>query len=228
MIRLKRLAVAGVILAAVTGAILMASSLLFTAVMEFGMCVNEVVATVSSPDRRHRAVVFQRDCGATTDFSTQVTLDPLIASRPIGGGNVWIADADHDVAPRAKWGGPDVRLEWTSPSSLRLLYHPKARIFLAETRVAGVEIVYGYLGEDNRIPNKRLERPSTSARGDVAGSQVRTTVVPLRYSTAETTELRSSSRHNVERQGRNSHFVGSRWRHKRSTRPMWPDPARAA
>jgi hypothetical protein len=149
MIRLKRLAVAGVILAAVVGAILGASSLLFAIVMEFGMCVNEVVATVSSPDRQHRAVVFQRDCGAPTDFSTQVTLDPLMASRPIGVGNVWIADADHDVAPRAKWGGPDVRLEWTSPSSLRLLHHPRARIFLAETMVAGAQIVYGYLGEDN-------------------------------------------------------------------------------
>jgi hypothetical protein len=38
------------------------------------MCGNYVVAEKISPDGRRKVVVFQRDCGATTGFSTQVSL----------------------------------------------------------------------------------------------------------------------------------------------------------
>jgi len=146
-------------------AVLLASiALLLVAFLEFGMCVNEVVSTVPSPDRRHHAVIFQRDCGATTDFSTQVTLDPLFLSRPLGVGNVWIADAGRDEAPRAQWGGPEVSIAWTSPTNLRLLHHPRARIFRAEPTVGNIEIAYGYLEEKTQTPNKALERTGYAGR----------------------------------------------------------------
>jgi hypothetical protein len=118
--------------------------------VEFGLCRNTVVATIASPDRRHRAVVFERNCGATTDFSTQVTLDPLLSMHPFGGGNLWIADADHGAAPSASWGGPDVKIEWTSPTTLRLLRHRKVREFRAETSVHGVTITYDFLPDEGR------------------------------------------------------------------------------
>src|SRR6266850_1835584 len=114
---LKRVGIAGTVLAAIV-------FLLFV-LDEFGMCGVDVVDTIPSPDQRHRVVIYQHDCGATTDFSTQVTLDPLFAARPIAGGNIWSADADHGAAPRAKWGGPDVHIQWTSATTVRLLHHPR-------------------------------------------------------------------------------------------------------
>ena len=130
------------------GAVVLASAALSVFVLdEFGMCGVDIVDIVPSPDRQQRVVVYQHDCGATTDFSTQVTLNPLLASRPIGGGNIWSADADHDAAPRTRWGGPDVRIEWTSSTTLRLLHHPRVRVFRAERSVGGVSITYGLLGE---------------------------------------------------------------------------------
>lgn len=156
MTTLKRVGIAIVVLAA--------AALSLFAVDEFGSCGSEVVDTVLSPDRRHQVVVYEHDCGATTDFSTQVTLDPLFAARPIGGGNIWSADADHGVAPRAKWGGPDVRIEWTSSTTLRLLHHPRARVFRAEKRVGEVEIAYGHLSEDKGTPNRPLERAGSAGR----------------------------------------------------------------
>lgn len=38
------------------------------------MCENEVFKKTYSPNQELKAVVFQRSCGATTDFNTQVSL----------------------------------------------------------------------------------------------------------------------------------------------------------
>ena len=39
-----------------------------------GMCGNEVFQEVYSQDKQYKVVVFERDCGATTAFSTQISL----------------------------------------------------------------------------------------------------------------------------------------------------------
>jgi len=36
-------------------------------------CGNDVLTDLPSPDGKYKVVVFQRDCGATTGFSTQTT-----------------------------------------------------------------------------------------------------------------------------------------------------------
>jgi hypothetical protein len=38
------------------------------------VCGNEVYSQVLSPDGKHKAIVFQRDCGATIGFSTQISI----------------------------------------------------------------------------------------------------------------------------------------------------------
>jgi hypothetical protein len=104
-------------------------------------CSNDIVRRVAAPGGEHDAVVFQRDCGATTGFSTQVSI--VGAGRmPTGGGNVFIADDDHGAAPAAPWGGPDVTLSWTRPDSLLVRYDARARLFLREARVGAVRIEY--------------------------------------------------------------------------------------
>ncbi len=39
-----------------------------------GACGNEILKEVRSPTGKMKGVVFQRDCGATTGFSTQVSV----------------------------------------------------------------------------------------------------------------------------------------------------------
>ncbi len=56
------------------------------------LCANEVYAEVLSPDKTHRAVVFQRDCGATTGFSTHISVLGLGEELANESGNVFIAD----------------------------------------------------------------------------------------------------------------------------------------
>lgn len=53
-------------------------------------CANEVVERLPSPDGTWEAVVFTRNCGATTDYSTQVSILPaggVPSDRP---GNTYI------------------------------------------------------------------------------------------------------------------------------------------
>lgn len=68
------------------------------------MCGNEVHSEVLSPDREHKVVVFQRDCGATTSFSTQISIIDSDDELENDSGNIYIIDGHpKDVSPRARW-----------------------------------------------------------------------------------------------------------------------------
>ena len=107
-----------------------------------GLCGNSEVARYGSPDGRSTVIVFQRDCGATTGFSTQASLvdagDPL----PESSGDLFIADTDHGAAPAAGWGGPELEVVWQGPRELLLRYDSRARVFRTESRVKGVDVRY--------------------------------------------------------------------------------------
>lgn len=109
------------------------------------MCSNTVVARSLSPDGDHVAVVFQRDCGATTGFSTQISILDA-GERLSGGGNTFRADDDHGAAAVGGWGGPLAQSKWLSPHHLLISYAAKSRIFAQEARTAGVTISYRTIG----------------------------------------------------------------------------------
>ena len=102
----------------------------------FDPCGNDEVVRVPSPDVKFEAVIFQRDCGATTDFSTQISVLPKGTSLPKAGGNVYIGDSDHGAAPTAKWSGPPVDVKWSANRQLTVVTHPAARIFRTEANVS--------------------------------------------------------------------------------------------
>lgn len=107
-----------------------------------GMCTNEVLNTIRSPDETLKVVVFQRDCGATTGFSTQVSLLRQKDGLPNSPGNLFVADTDRGNAPSGPGGGPEARISWANSRSLLISYHKKARIFQANTDVLGVSVSY--------------------------------------------------------------------------------------
>ena len=107
------------------------------------MCANEDIAEVASPNAQLKAIVFQRDCGATTGFSTQVAVLPAGASLQNEPGNVFVADTNHGAAPSGRGGGPEVAVHWRSDDALQIAHHPNARVFLAEHRIGDVRVDYG-------------------------------------------------------------------------------------
>jgi hypothetical protein len=105
-------------------------------------CANEILETVLSPDGNWQAVIFRRDCGATTGYSTQVSIISAKAKLPNKGGNVFVADTDHGKAPEQESGGPKVKAEWLDNKNIRISHHTDARVFLAEKKQSGVLINY--------------------------------------------------------------------------------------
>jgi hypothetical protein len=105
-------------------------------------CKNAVQSTVLSPNGTQAAIVFERNCGATTGFSAQVSVVPASNRKLDGGGNALVADTDRGAAPSASYGGPEIRLKWLSESSLSIEHHSKVRLFKSESKVGSVVITY--------------------------------------------------------------------------------------
>lgn len=105
-----------------------------------GGCGNTVLADSVSPDGRSGAVIFQRDCGATTGYSTQISV-VRAGARPTGAGNAYVADGNHGAAV-ASHGGPWVETRWIDASHLLVRYDAQSRIFKQEREIAGVQITY--------------------------------------------------------------------------------------
>lgn len=99
-------------------------------------CQNRTVSRAEAPSGGLKAVLFQRDCGATTGFSSQVSVTDA-DDVPTGGGNVFVADTDQGTASATTWGGPWVEMRWLSPGNLLIRYDARARVFTQNESVAG-------------------------------------------------------------------------------------------
>ena len=125
--------------------LILAVSFVCVAAAGCDLCGNEVLGRVIAPSGEMSAVIFQRSCGATTPFSTQVSL-LAVDEQPNGMGNVFRADTDNGKAPTGPGRSPEVAVRWIDAKTLEIRHHPKARIFAAEERVGSIRIVYGELG----------------------------------------------------------------------------------
>lgn len=88
--------------------------------------MNEVRQEVRSPDGRTKAVLFTRNCGATTGFNTQISL--LAAGNQPG--NAFIIDQG------------EANIIWDKHGTLLVTFDPGARIFRRESTVHGVTLKY--------------------------------------------------------------------------------------
>lgn len=90
--------------------------------------------------------MFQRDCGATTGFSTQVSI--LETGEALtGGGNTFRADDDHGAAKVAPWGGSWAEMKWLASDRLLIRYAANSRLFDKDESVSGVTVSYQAVGK---------------------------------------------------------------------------------
>lgn len=136
-----------VLLFGVLGVVAAAGLYAFYGTMLGGLCASTVIQTSPSPDKQHDAVLYELNCGATTTFSTQVSL--VGHGEAIGreAGNLFTADDNHHQAPL----GPDnvvgVQLWWLALDSLEVAYDPRARVFQRADRSGRVRVVYRPLSQ---------------------------------------------------------------------------------
>lgn len=105
------------------------------------LCSNQAVRRVDSPDGRHSAILLERDCGATTSFSTQISV-AQVGEQPSGRGNVFIADDNHGAAVTGHWGGPWAEVKWLAPNHILVRYAAKSRIFRQTEKIDGIVVSY--------------------------------------------------------------------------------------
>ncbi|MDO9316501.1 MAG: hypothetical protein Q7T97_18360 [Burkholderiaceae bacterium] len=106
------------------------------------LCGNRIVSEVIAPNKRLKATVFRRDCGATDGFSTQVSVISAFDQLPNKSGNAFSADTNHGAAPQAEADGPIVQVEWQSDNALVIRHHPAARVFTQRKEVDEVQLSY--------------------------------------------------------------------------------------
>lgn len=95
-------------------------------------CANEISQTVLSPSGQFAAVVFNRNCGATTGFNTQVSI-VTSGTVPGEGGNVFIAN-----------GSIGLSLQWRGDAELRIAGMGRAAALKREAEASGVKVVYAF------------------------------------------------------------------------------------
>jgi hypothetical protein len=104
-------------------------------------CDNAVLSDLASPDGRRHAVVFSRSCGATTDFSTQVSIVSNVRSLE-GSGNVFVAETHDEKAPGGPGGGPVVVARWLDARTLEIRYDDRARVFQRSASRDDIDVRY--------------------------------------------------------------------------------------
>jgi len=107
-----------------------------------GGCENEIVSEIPNPDKTLKVVIFQRSCGATTGFSTQISVLQISKSLPDDSGNIFVADTNNGRARSAAWGGPETKVYWETSRKLVVEHQIMARVFKAEKQINGVAIEY--------------------------------------------------------------------------------------
>jgi hypothetical protein len=136
----KALKIVGIILAGII-VILLAGIIWFFS-SDSG-CDNEIYKNYFSPDGSHKVVLYSRNCGATTGFSTHISI--LKSEETIeGSGNAFTADDDHGKARRhPKFGSLiDVRIRWVSNSLVEIGYDTNSRVFTKDDKIEDVDIIY--------------------------------------------------------------------------------------
>lgn len=143
----------GLVLASI--AIIYVGWAVFVGILFASMCENSVLKTVISPNKKQKLVVFTRNCGATTDFSTQISILDADDELPNDSGNVFVADCDHGTAPSGPGGGPAVLVSWTGEDSVKISHDPLTRVFLSESSWEGIQIEYekSVILSDSEIPS---------------------------------------------------------------------------
>ena len=94
-------------------------------------CKNAPTDEATSPGGSYRAVVFQRDCGATTAATTQVALIAASDSLPNAVGNIMVSD---DPFP--------AHVTWRGSNELVIRYDRAARISKRVPKKGPVSVTY--------------------------------------------------------------------------------------
>lgn len=116
--------------------------LIFGTFADQSICKNSIISEIVSPSKDLKAVIFVRDCGATTGFVTHLSIIKSDEKTLDGVGNTFIADTDHGRAPESAAGGPAIEISCTNQTHMVVTHHQSVRIFSSQNEIHGIHIKY--------------------------------------------------------------------------------------
>jgi hypothetical protein len=133
------------------------------------LCGSEIFQEVFSPDGKHKVVVFQRDCGATTGFRTHISVFDSGTTLKDQTGNIFQAD-----------GYPDwfsIKVTWIDDQHIVIEHNGKPIPDVAKSKVGNIEIQYventkGIVPPRSFMPNELL-LPVSFFPGGWTGEELR-------------------------------------------------------
>ncbi|HNQ79371.1 MAG TPA: hypothetical protein PK747_09520 [Acidobacteriota bacterium] len=105
-------------------------------------CENHILFESSSPNMAYKAVVFSRDCGATSSLSTHLSIVRKSKKLPNNYGNVFQCDTNHGKTPYIPGQGAHIEIKWLSEDELLVVYDPNCRVYEKELNYKGIRIKY--------------------------------------------------------------------------------------
>ncbi len=105
-------------------------------------CVSTLVESIPYPNKNYKIVVFERSCGATTDFSNQISILNNSDSLNNYSGNIFIADTDHGKAELTDKNVIQTHIQWRDNRTINIKYDSLSRIFKKEKYYRGFKIIY--------------------------------------------------------------------------------------
>ena len=113
--------------------LLIAAAAVVTLMTSCGLCSNQLVRHTKSPDGAVEASWYIRNCGATTDFSTIVSVHQPEASYTDDSDTVFVVK-----------GKPNLKLSWAGPKQLSIDCEKCGRrdIFRQTTRLGDIDVEF--------------------------------------------------------------------------------------
>jgi len=109
------------------------------------MCGTQLAESKLSPNGKLKILIFSVNCGAISDFSTQISIvesDYQLQNNDAG--NIFSADSDHGIA---RMNGEIIELntKWINNNLIEIEYPKNTRIFKNEEDENGIQIRYKQL-----------------------------------------------------------------------------------
>ena len=108
------------------------------------MCGSNLVESKLSPNGKLKVLVFSVNCGAISDFATQISIvesDYKLRDNDVG--NILSADSDHGIAKMNESREIiELKTKWLNNQAIEIEYPENARIFNSEENRDGVKIIY--------------------------------------------------------------------------------------
>ncbi|MES2455773.1 MAG: hypothetical protein V4594_09545 [Bacteroidota bacterium] len=125
------------------------------------LCSNQVIKEKINSSKNYKLIYFDRDCGATTGNSNQLSVIPIDEELDDNHGNIFISESNSGSNSEID---REIVFEWLNDSSISVKYAKDLKIFKKENKVGPINIVY----ENIEVPQ------SNQINGEDIRSQVLT------------------------------------------------------